>query len=445
MILTQSNYLRMNKNQYEIIRSLCRYSKNLYNVGLYTVKQYYFSNDKFLPYEQNYHYCKTNENYKLLHSDNAQQALKVVDRSMKSFFRLISERKKGNYNRPIHIPNYLDKDGYFVLLYPVGHLVIKKGYVYLGMSREFRKNNNLNGKELKFKIPVNVDGKITEVRIIPIYKGKCFKIEFVYEKKEDISQDISQNNSNYLSIDLGLDNFATCIESVNGTAQIICGKYIKSINRYYNKEMARLQSIKDKQKISGFTKRQSEITVYRFNKINEFLNRAVNYIITACLENKIGNIAVGDFEGIKQEINNGRCNNQNFVEIPYYLFKRKLKSKCERYGIKYHDPDEAFTSRTDALAFDEIKEQPYGKTRRIKRGLYKSITGNMINADVNGSLNILRKVASDSLVREIIGRGLVNRPERIRLAFETETNKLLSNQNVVAIGYDMLPTEIGSG
>ncbi len=428
----------MNKNQYEIVRSLCRYSKNLYNVGLYTVRQYYFLNDKFLPYEENYHYCKTNENYKLLHSDNAQQALKVVDRSMKSFFRLLGERKRGNYNRPIHTPHYLDKNGYFVLIYPVGHLVIKKGYVYLGMSKKFKKDNNLNGKDLRFKIPPNVDGKILEVRVIPIHNGKYFKIEYVYEKIENKMQ---LDNSNYLSIDLGLDNFATCIESVNGTAQIICGKYIKSINRYYNKEIARLQSIKDKQNIQGFTDKQSKITVIRHNKINEFLNRAVNHIINVCLENKIGNIVVGEFEGIKQEINHGKRNNQNFVGIPYHLFKRKLKSKCERYGINYDDPNEAYTSRTDALAFDEIKEQPYGKTRRIKRGLYKSSTGTLINADVNGSLNILRKVAGDSLVRETISRGLVNRPERIRLAFET--NKLLSNQNGMATGYTMPPTLVG--
>jgi transposase len=123
-------------------------------------------------------------------------------------------------------------------------------------------------------------------------------------------------------------------------------------------------------------------------------------------------------EGIKQEINHGRRNNQNFVGIPYFLFKRKLKAKCERYGINYHEINEAYTSRTDALAFDEIKEQPYGKKRRVKRGLFKSITGVLLNADVNGSLNIMRKVAGDIVVKQLARRGLVNRPIRIKLAYE---------------------------
>ena len=107
------------------------------------------------------------------------------------------------------------------------------------------------------------------------------------------------------------------------------------------------------------------------------------------------------------------------ANTPYGKFKAKLESKCQRYGFKYQLVSEAYSSRTDALAFDEIKDQPYGKTRRIKHGLYKSITGVLINADVNGALNILRNVAGDSPATEIISSGLVNRPKRIRLAFES--------------------------
>jgi IS605 OrfB family transposase len=353
---------------------------------------------------------------------------------MKSFFRLLGERKKGNYNRPIHVPNYLKKDGFFPIVFPTGHLKIKKGHVYLGVSKRFRKENNINGKELKFKIPPNIIGQILEVRVIPIHNGNYFKIEFVYEKQ---NQNTDLDIASYLSIDLGLNNFATCIESINGTAQIICGKYIKSINRLYNKELARLQSIKDKQNIQGYTNAQAKITVHRYNILNEYMNRAVNYILKICLRSRIGNIVIGELTDIKQRINHGTRNNQNFVGIPYYLFKRKLKSKCELYGIKYTEVNEAYTSRTDALAFDEIKSQPYGKSRRIKRGLYKSITGTVINADVNGALNILRKVAGESLVTGIISSGLVNRPQRIRVAFETI--KLLSNQNNIATGY-IMPT-----
>jgi putative transposase len=106
------------------------------------------------------------------------------------------------------------------------------------------------------------------------------------------------------------------------------------------------------------------------------------------------------------------------VQIPYAKFKAKLESKCKRFAIMYHLVDEAYTSRTDALAFDEIRDQPYGKTRRIKRGLFKSIAGTLINADVNGSLNILWNVAGNSPAKEIISRGNVFRPKRIKLAFQ---------------------------
>lgn len=262
---------------------------------------------------------------------------------------------------------------------------------------KFKKKHNLTGKELTFRIPPQINpDDIKEVRVIPIHNGKAYKLEYIYEVSE---QTVDLDKSQFLSIDLGLDNFATITESVNGTATIIDGKYIKSINRYYNKEMSMLQSIKDKQRIKSITNRQSRITIKRNNRINEFLNRAVYNIVETCLNNKIGNIIIGELTEIKQEISIGKRNNQNFVGIPYFLFKRKLKAKCERYGIQYHEVDEAYTSRTDALAFDEIKEQSYGKSRRIKRGLCKSVTGVLLNADVNGSLNIMRKVANDTVVK----------------------------------------------
>ncbi|AKB43576.1 hypothetical protein MSKOL_1249 [Methanosarcina sp. Kolksee] len=157
----------------------------------------------------------------------------------------------------------------------------------------------------------------------------------------------------------------------------------------------------------------------RANKINELMNRTVNYLVKHCLKNNIGNILIGELKEIKQNINHGRKNNQNFVQIPFDKFKAKLESKCNFYGIKYQLVNEAYTSKTDALALDEIIKQPYGDSRRIKRGLYKSITGQLINADINGAINILRKVAGDSVLEQIISSGLVNRPGRIKLAFET--------------------------
>jgi putative transposase len=137
----------------------------------------------------------------------------------------------------------------------------------------------------------------------------------------------------------------------------------------------------------------------------------VNY----CLENGIGNVVIGELKGIKRNANLGKRNNQNFQFIPYGLFKQKLKAKCERYGISYIEVDEAYTSKVDALALEPIGKREKYLGKRIKRGLFQSSTGVLINADVNGALNILRKVAGDSPVREIAGSGRVNRPVRVRL------------------------------
>ncbi|MDI6897242.1 MAG: transposase [Methanocella conradii] len=422
MLRVQKNRVRgLTKKEFSILRSLCHYSKNLYNVTLYTVRQYYFLNGTFLKYESAYHYVKDNENYNMLLTASGQQTMKVVDRMMKSFFGILRQKKEGNYNRPASLPHYLDKDGLFVVLFPETGFRIRNGKVYIGLSKKFREENHVDQRDIVLDVPKNIRGKhVKEVRLIPKYGGLYYDLEYVYNDRQE---NIALDKSKYLSIDLGLDNFATLVDST-GSAVIIDGKGLKSINQWYNKENARLQSIKDKQKIKGITKRQSRLLYRRNNKIKEGLNQAVNIVVKRCLDNGIGNVVVGELRDIKQKINHGHVNNQKFVQIPYGTFKLKLKSKCEQYGIEYHEVDEAYTSRTDALAFDEIKLQPYGESRRIERGLYRSITGNVINADVNGALNILRKVSGDSPVRGIVGRGLVNRPRRVRLYSRPPPNQI---------------------
>ncbi|WP_332450039.1 transposase [Methanoculleus sp.] len=217
-------------------------------------------------------------------------------------------------------------------------------------------------------------------------------------------------------------NVATLVDTATGAAVILDGKRIKSLNRWYNKENARLQSIKDKQGITGITKRQARLLKKRDCRITEAMNRYANRIVDYALQHRIGTVILPRWDGIKDNINHGRRGNQNFVQVPYHTFRQKLKSKCEMYGIRFDDThSEAYTSQVDALALDPIRKPPYGRSRRVKRGLYRSAPGTLINADVNGALNHLRKVAGDSVVPRIIGRGRVNRPVRIRTTFESST------------------------
>ncbi len=170
-----------------------------------------------------------------------------------------------------------------------------------------------------------------------------------------------------------------------------------------------------------FGKKMAWLLRKRKNVINDFMNKVVSYIVNYCLENGIGNIVVEELKGIKQNANLGRKNNQNFQYIPFGLFKRKLKAKCERYGVNYIEVDEAYTSKVDALALEPIEKREEHLGRRVKRGLFQSSTGTLINADVNGALNILRKVAGDSPLREIGGSGRVNRPVKVRLPWGSLT------------------------
>ena len=414
MYLTVKNQLKnLSIREYETLRTLCRLSKNLYNEALYSVRQYFFAEHKYLHYENNYHVCKVSENYKALGTDIAQQTMKVVDRCFKSFFALINRAKSGSYQfNMIHIPHYLNKEGWFSLIIP--RITIKNGSFALPMSRDFKKEHG----ELRFIIPPNIANKeIKEVRIHPRENARFFEIEYIYlqpEVKADVDHD------KFLGIDLGLDNLAACVTS-EGASFIIDGKQIKSYNRLYNKENARLQSIKDKQKIKGFTARQSRNLRKRNARINYAMSVAAKRIITYCINHRIGNIVVGYNPDWKRAINIGTRNNQNFVQIPHGKLREKLAYLCELFGINYVEQEESYTSKASFFDNDNLPtynaDNPQSYTfsgQRITRGQYKTLAGYVFNADINGALNILRK---SKLVNLTIlqDRGYVNQPRRIRV------------------------------
>lgn len=405
MYLTSCNVLRLSKEQYKIVDTLSFLSKNMYNYGLYMTRQHYFKNETLLKFRDCREICKENENYSQLPNDAAQNALQVVERSMKSFLALKKKQDRGYYQAKVKLPHYLPKNGRFALIFPKAHLTCRNGFVLLPTSTAFRKEHNLKRGEFKIPIPTHINpNQLIELRIIPIQGGKFYKSEWVYEVKVNPSL----NQDNWLSIDLGVNNFATCVDSVTGTAIIYDGKYIKSLNRYYNKEISKYQSIKDKQGIRGVTNKIAKLWLKRDRQLNNFMNKTVHSIIEHCKTHDIGHLVIGEIKGIKQESNLGRQNNQVICQTPWGKFKSKLESKCKIAGITYHLTDESYTSKTDALVLDPI-QKPESNNRK-KRGLFQSKCGRLINADVNGALNILRKVSGDSLVTEIIGSGRVYRP-----------------------------------
>lgn len=415
----QSNVIRgLSKQQYQILKELCQYSNNLYNVALYNIRQYFFNEKQFLTYESNYHECKENENYALLQAGVAQQTLKVADRSFKSFFNLLKKCKTGDYRyHNVKIPHYRKKGGYFNLILSTNAISVVNGCFKLPISREYRKSHP-DMEDILIPYPERLNSvELKEVRICPYDNGRYFKIQYVYHwyKEETLV-----NPDNIIAVDLGVENLATCVSNVE-TPFIMDGRKLKSINQYWNKEKARLQSVAMKQEVRT-TYQINRITTKRNNRVNDIIKKTARYIINNCIEHQIGTLIVGYNKDFKRSVNIGKINNQNFVQIPLGNLRQQLEFLCWTYGINYIEQEESYTSKSSFIDGDILPEykaeQPYlgqFSGKRIHRGLYQSKDGITINADVNGAANIGRKCKQNFTFEEL-SSGLLASPKRIRVA-----------------------------
>jgi IS605 OrfB family transposase len=415
MYATQKNQLRrLSKQEFDALSALCRLSKNLFNVALYECRQYFFQERKRLSYESNYHLCKLNENYRLLNTDIAQQTMRIVDRSMKSFLGLLEAIKIGKCHQKPQLPRYLPKEGYFPLIIP--RIKLKEdGTFAVPMSQQFKREYG----GVRIQLPERLKGReIKEVRIQPKYKGAWFEIEYIYtdEKVETL---VDPNKA--IAIDLGVDNLCACIDT-DGHQFLIDGKRLKSINQWYNKRNAQLQSKKDKQGIKSFTHRQARLYQWRNNCVRDYLNKAAKVIIDHCLKHQIGKLIVGYNPGMKQDIKIGRSNNQNYVQIPFWQLRQKLEALCSRYGIEYLEQEESYTSKASFYDRDVIPvynaDNPTEHNfsgRRIKRGLYRTKDKHLVSSDINGSANILVK-SKHRFSFERVSSGFLANPLRMNIS-----------------------------
>ena len=415
MYLTVKQRLKhLSKEEYLSLKELSHTAKNLYNQAMYNIRQYYFQENKYLNYQKNNALLKSSENYKTLNSNMSQQILKEVDGSFKSFFGLLKKKNKGMYNAKVKLPSYLPKNSFTTLV--IGFVRLSEDILVIPYSNSFKKNH----KQIPIKIPpILLDKKIKEIRIIPKFNARFFEVQYTYEVQEE-QRNLDKNHA--LAIDFGINNLATCVTS-KGRSFIIDGKKLKSINQWFNKENARLQSIKDKQKYGKKpTLRQKYLYSSRNNKVNDYMSKTARKIINYCLENNIGTLVCGYNETFQRNSNIGKANNQTFVNIPFGKLREKLEYLCKLYSLRFVEQEESYTSKSsffdmDILPkFEEDKPQTYSFLgKRIKRGLYQISKGYIFNADVNGALNILRK--SNVVDLEVLySRGEVDTPARIRIA-----------------------------
>lgn len=402
MILTEQHIIKKANVNFKQIDHLCFLSKNVYNVALYTIKTHYEKTGKHLGYNKLYRklYDESQYDFKELPVDLSQQVLMQVDRTYASFFKsIISYNKSKNKFKGVPRPTkYKAKNGRNIIIFTTAKFRVK------GNQIVFCKKANLKPITTK-----QYNNKIQQVRLIP--KLDHYVIEILYKK--EINNNKNLDFTKYLSIDLGLNNLATVVSDQQDIVPIlVSGKPIKSMNQYYNKKKAKLQSqLKTPQKTSNKIK---TLTNKRNNKIKNYLHLSSKFIVQWALQHNIGNIVIGYNEGWKNEINIGKRNNQNFVQIPFLTFINQIKYKAELEGIKVILHEESYTSKCSAIDLEPIKKHDEYVGNRIKRGLFRTSNGMLINADVNGALNILRKATNDAF--KPVGIGLVINPVTLKMS-----------------------------
>lgn len=397
--------------QTEQLVNLCKVSNNLYNQALYLFRQALKNENKWLWYDDMDKLMKTTPNlegeinYKLLKAQVSQQILKVLDRNVKAYCKAIKDFKEqpSKYKAMPQLPSFRKRGSLFNLYYTNQAASIKDGKIRLAKDL-----NIIIPQWDKYKERIQ---NFQQVRIIP--SGKKLKVEIVYRYE---IKDANLDKTRYASIDLGIDNLATMVTD-NGSF-LYSGKFLKSYNRNFNRQLARLQSIKDRQGIKKATKRMQNLYEKRDRYFEDAFHKYSRMIVNHLIENRIGNLVVGYNTGWKQSVNIGKRNNQKFVQIPFARLASYLKYKCEMAGIRFVENEESYTSKCDALAKEEIGKHESYLGKRVKRGMFRSSTGRYINADVNGAVNILRKVVGDSdCISQITGSGRLLRPIRYSSPF----------------------------
>ena len=417
MYLTQTNRIRgLTKEQRHMLRDMCQASNGLYNAALYYLRKTFFTDKRLLTYEELYHVCKETQDYALLQASLAKQILKVSCREFRQFFNLTKKYPAGDYRyQYIRIPEYRSKGGYFNLIIPPYATIIRRNVLTVPAGRALRAL--YPGVSIQFRYPDRLkDKKIREIRILPDKDASDFRIQYCYDYTEK-TEKTNEKKQGVMAIDLGVDVLAACL-SDNGTSFLIDGRRIKSINHYWNQQRDYYGQIAASQGLQR-TARIERMWQKRNRQIRDIMMKSAHYIIQRCLDGGIGTIVVGcPPDENDHAFGNGA---DSFVPVPFGEFRQILRGLCERNGILCIEQEEAYTSKASFMDGDIIPdylpEQPYQGSfsgERIERGLYRTKEGKLIQADLNGAANILRK-SKQNFREEGLRDGLLAGPQRIRV------------------------------
>ena len=420
MIVVEQTQITNQNPLYVKLDELCWLSKNLYNSTLYEARQSFFTTGTPLSYQElNRMFRQAHQqDYIKLPAKVAQQTQMLVDNAFKAYFALMSAKAERPYDKSlpekVRLPGYLDKQhGRQTVLYSKQALRTRGVPKFeIGLSRS----------NISVRIPEHVSQK--DVRFVRIvHRRSHINIEVGYERKVVRS---ASDESRIMSIDLGINNLAT-VTSTFDVPMIISGKPIKSVNQFFNKirgkEVSRLERLYGRKR----SKRLDRLSRWRCNRVSTYMHQVTRFLANYAVSHHVNRVIIGKNNGWKQSVRMSRENTQNFVSIPFNRFIEMLSYKCACVGIDVIMIEESYTSKASALDGDFIPV--YGTSealsakfsgKRVHRGLYKASNGVVVNADVNGSINIARKALcelnvanADDLVHQLVA--VCSAPRRITL------------------------------
>lgn len=392
-MIVQRTEIHIIKEYHPIYRWIvdeCLRSKNLYNKALYIYRQAFTGKHDNIPEFKNIinhdkfiaSFALVNKMNKLkdvdfcsmMKKNGAQQIVFQVDKTMKSWFAALKSYKKdpSKFRGRPRIPSYKKKDELNCLTYTTA-------------DAKLQKDGTINlRRDIKLPIHTNLSS-FQQVRLVP--KTGCIQVEIIYNKEVTGS---SLDKTRAIGIDLGLNNLMAITSNIGNISNLVNGRPLKSINQYYNKRKAHLTSLLEKGKLKS-SKRLRKLEMKRMMKIKDYLHKTSRRIVELMEQNNIGTCFIGHNKCWKQEVKMGKRNNHNFVSIPYSFLINMLKYKLEEKGGQLIELNEAYTSKCSFLDNEEICKHESYKGKRVKRGLFLSGVGKALNADINGSLNILKR------------------------------------------------------
>jgi len=413
----QQNQIHCDAETLAILTYLTEQSNSLYNCGVYWARQIFFKTNRIISkYDPIYEVGK-NIHAQALPSVAAQQTLLSVSEAFKSFRGLRELFLKGELDQKPSPPKYRKSGGLFKISFPntgAGKPFLRFGMIRFPLGLQVARWFGL--KEFFLPFPANLQfEQVKEFTILP--KNGAFYLECTYEVEKVEAPQLVLEEA--LSIDLGTSaNLMACVDTL-GNSFLVDSRQAKAMNQIYNKRVAQRKQDKPKDYWDSVL---DAITRKRNNQMRDMVNKAARIVINHCLKHGIGTIVVGWNKGIKDGVNMGDKNNQQFVLMPLAKLKGRLEQLCSIYNIRFAETEEANTSCASYLDGDSLPkygQKPDGwkaSGQRIKRGLYRTKNRSLINADLNGSANILRKVARNlDIDLSRLGKRCLTTVSRIKL------------------------------